>query len=100
MIEVIYRLYVILMVREASYQEYLTINGDCVLCEDLKDGRVSVLERYHHDYHQTQYNSMAEIIEEKFQEMITRTIHAEDHVIVASDTRHNQFIAKIFRHKH
>ena len=37
---------------------------------------------------------MAEIIEEKFQEMITRTIHAEDHVIVASDTRHNQFIAK------
>lgn len=79
---------------EGTYQEYLTIDGDCVLCEDLKGGRVSVSERYQHDYHQTQYNSMAEIIEEKFQEMIKRTIHSKDHVIVASDTRHNQFIAK------
>ncbi|MDO1635443.1 accessory Sec system glycosyltransferase Asp1, partial [Escherichia coli] len=57
-------------------------------------GRVSVSKRYQHDYRQKQYNSMAEIIEEKFQEMITRTIHSEDHVIVASDARHNQFIAK------
>ena len=36
MTEVIYQLYVILMIREASYQEYLTINGDCVLYENFK----------------------------------------------------------------
>nr|WEA36092.1 accessory Sec system protein Asp1 [Staphylococcus aureus] len=60
---------------EASYQEYLTIDGDCVLCEDLKGGRVSVSKRArlivdsvqlerelltHQDHHQRQ-NSMIRI---------------------------------------
>lgn len=43
MTEVIYQRYVIFDDQgEASYQEYLTINGDCVLHEDLKNGRVTV----------------------------------------------------------
>lgn len=42
MTEVIYQRYVILMIMEASYQEYLTINGDCVLYENFKNGRVTV----------------------------------------------------------
>ncbi len=32
---------------------------------------------------------MAQLIEEKFQEMIAQQIHEDDHVIVASDARHN-----------
>ncbi|MBU5868640.1 accessory Sec system protein Asp1, partial [Vibrio cholerae O1] len=70
---------------EASYQEYLTINGDCVLHEDLKNGRVTVSKRYQHHYQQTEYNNMAQLIEEKFQAMIAQQIHEDDHVIVASD---------------
>lgn len=78
---------------EASYQEYLTINGDCVLHEDLKNGRVTVSKRYQHHYQQTEYNNMAQLIEEKFQAMIAHQIHEDDHVIVASDARHNRQIA-------
>ncbi len=78
---------------EASYQEYLTINGDCVLHEDLKNGRVTVSKRYQHHYQQTKYNNMAQLIEEKFQAMIAQQIHEDDHVIVASDARHNSQIA-------
>ncbi len=78
---------------EASYQEYLTINGDCVLHEDLKNGRVTVSKRYQHHYQQTEYNNMAQLIEEKFQAMIAQQIHEDDHVIVASDARHNRQIA-------
>ena len=36
---------------------------------------------------------MAQLIEEKFQEMIAQQIHEDDHVIVASDARHNRQIA-------
>lgn len=63
---------------EASYQEYLTINGDCVLHEDLKNGRVTVSKRYQHHYQQTEYNNMAQLIEEKFQAMIAQQIHEDD----------------------
>ncbi len=36
---------------------------------------------------------MAQLIEEKFQAMIAQQIHEDDHVIVASDARHNRQIA-------
>lgn len=78
---------------EASYQEYLTINGDCVLYENFKNGRVTVSKRYQHHYQQIEYNNMAQLIEEKFQAMIAQQIHEDDHVIVASDARHNRQIA-------
>ncbi|VDZ36618.1 Accessory secretory protein Asp1 [Staphylococcus aureus] len=36
---------------------------------------------------------MAQLIEEKFQAMIAQQIHEDNHVIVASDARHNRQIA-------
>ncbi len=59
-----------------------------VLHEDLKNGRVTVSKRYQHHYQTTEYNNMAQLIEEKFQVMIAQQIHEDDHVIVASDARY------------
>lgn len=53
----------------------------------------SLFQRYQHHYQQTEYNNMAQLIEEKFQAMIAQQIHEDDHVIVASDARHNRQIA-------
>ena len=50
-------------------------------------------KRYQHHYQQTEYNNMVQLIEEKFQAMIAQQIHEDDHVIVASDARHNRQIA-------
>ncbi|MGU3218550.1 hypothetical protein ACVXZ0_08170 [Staphylococcus aureus] len=33
----------------------------------MKNGRVTVSKRYQHHYQQTEYNNMAQLIEEKFQ---------------------------------
>ncbi|MEN0126668.1 hypothetical protein AAGW36_08335 [Staphylococcus aureus] len=39
---------------------------------------------------------MAQLIEEKFQAMIAHQIHEDDHVIVASDARHNRQISQSY----
>ncbi|RAL91164.1 accessory Sec system Asp1 domain protein [Staphylococcus aureus] len=47
----------------------------------MKNGRVTVSKRYQHHINKTEYNNMAQLIEEKFQAMIAQQIHEDDHVM-------------------
>ncbi|WRN52673.1 accessory Sec system glycosyltransferase Asp1 [Staphylococcus aureus] len=61
--------------------------------EDLKNGRVTVSKDINITINKQNITIWLRLIEEKFQAMIAHQIHEDDHVIVASDARHNRQIA-------
>lgn len=82
----------------AEKQYYMTIDGDCILTEDLIDNKVTVSKKYQHRFEQINYTNMELLIEEQFSKHSKAKFNKDDAVIVAADTRHNQLISKYIDH--
>ncbi|MFC6293629.1 accessory Sec system protein Asp1 [Macrococcus epidermidis] len=72
--------------------------GDVVLTENLLTYKVTVSETYYKDFKQKNYDTMVELIKEKFAAYISR-LDETAHYIVGADVRHNNLINNLIRNE-
>lgn len=73
-------------------QEYMTINGDCILTENIKTNKVTVAESYIEMFNARNYERMDLLIQEKLAAYVSEKKDVNT-VIIAADERHNYFLA-------
>ncbi|PHK50137.1 accessory Sec system protein Asp1 [Staphylococcus edaphicus] len=73
-------------------QEYMTINGDCILTENIKTDEVMVAETYLEMFNTSSYARMDLLIQEKLAAYLTKRKDVNA-VIIAADERHNTFLS-------
>lgn len=81
-------------------QQYLTRTGDWILEVTLPSGEVAVHAPYQSMFSQSHYPSMEAVIFEYVTQYRHRTFESQDTVVIASDVRHNEALAKIFSSYH
>lgn len=77
---------------ELDKQEYMTINGDCILTENIKTDEVTVSKTYLEMFNAPRYERMDLLIQEKLATYVTKR-NDMDTIIVAADERHNTFLS-------
>lgn len=77
-------------------QEYMTINGNCILTENLKTGEVTVTENYQQLFLSISYVDMSELIQERLSAYMDK-VKVDAPVIIASDERHNNFMTQALK---
>lgn len=80
---------------EPSVLEYITINGDYILKEDLKTNKVNVNAAYSENFTQSEYKDMTEVIKEYLNNYLKMHLDEEDRFIIASDKNHNSIISSM-----
>ncbi|RIM83603.1 accessory Sec system protein Asp1 [Staphylococcus xylosus] len=76
-------------------QQYMTINGDCILTAELIDGTIHVSERYQYRFNQLVYNSMEDLLQERLALYMQKETSCNNPIIIAADERHNYFLSDI-----
>lgn len=80
-------------------QHYMTIDGDCILIENIRDGSISVNDKYKHRFNKEKYDNMSEFVEEQLSKYVRYQFNNGDIVIAASDIRHNKIISNQVRNE-
>ncbi|HEC2145133.1 TPA: accessory Sec system protein Asp1 [Staphylococcus delphini] len=73
----------------AQIQDYLTVNGEVILRENLLTDQVEVMAPFEAVFEAQVYHSMTELIKERFDRFCVRHMTNEDHLIVSAHIQHN-----------
>ncbi|MCG7339003.1 accessory Sec system protein Asp1 [Staphylococcus sp. ACRSN] len=76
-------------------QEYMTIDGDCILTTEMTDGTIHVSEQYQYRFDQSVYDNMGNLLQERLALYMEKEVSVENPMIIAADERHNYFLSQI-----
>lgn len=77
---------------EPDRQNYLSIEGDQVISEQLKTGKVIVSPKHTDRFQKQEYDSIGDMIQERLQAYLQSHDDAADTLVLALDEQHNQLV--------